>query len=140
MVAQSHTSLSLEERSRLCRCLNYEKLTLEACKDLAKSPRIPPRSAVQALASQRVKLQDGAEEAAESPVAVVAYHRGVTSPEFTGEKEELRHNLQMMQWRVAELEKVCREMRGQMSRIAKSGKLVISSPSHLNGRGLPRLC
>lgn len=49
---QSHPTLPLEERSTLCRCLNYDKLSLEACKDLAKSPRIPPRIAVKALASQ----------------------------------------------------------------------------------------
>lgn len=48
----SHPTLPLEERSTLCRCLNYDKLSLEACKDLAKSPRIPPRIAVKALASQ----------------------------------------------------------------------------------------
>ena len=50
---QSHPTISLEERSRLCRCLNYEKLSLEAYKDLAKNPRVPPRLAVQALASQK---------------------------------------------------------------------------------------
>ncbi|MQM20072.1 hypothetical protein Taro_053086 [Colocasia esculenta] len=144
---ESHPTLSFEERSRLCRCLNYEKLTLEACKDLAKNPRIPPRSAVQALASQRSKLQNGGDmgdgfSAASSPAAS-AYHKGAAeseSPEYTEEKEELRLNLQMMQWRVAELEKVCREMKGQMSKMAKSSSKVVSGTCYVNGRGLPRLC
>ncbi|KAH0462448.1 hypothetical protein IEQ34_010023 [Dendrobium chrysotoxum] len=54
---QTHPNLSFEDRKRLCRCLNHEKLTLETCKDLAKNPRIPPDVAVQALASQQPKLQ-----------------------------------------------------------------------------------
>ncbi|KAK3222481.1 hypothetical protein Dsin_009506 [Dipteronia sinensis] len=45
---QSHPRLSLEERSKLCRCLNYEKLSLEACKELAKNPKIT----IEALISQ----------------------------------------------------------------------------------------
>ncbi|XVE85499.1 hypothetical protein DITRI_Ditri17bG0095700 [Diplodiscus trichospermus] len=52
---QSHPTLSLEERSKLCRCLNYQKLTLEGSKDLAKNPRIPQHISVQALMSQQSK-------------------------------------------------------------------------------------
>ncbi|XP_078448522.1 BTB/POZ domain-containing protein At3g19850-like [Wolffia australiana] len=102
---ESHPGLTCGERSRLCRCLNYEKLTLETCKELAKNPRIPPRSAVRALAA-----------AAE------------------GKKEELRQNLQTMQWRVAELEKMCRQMKGQMSRMNQT------AVGDIHGRGLPKLC
>ncbi|KAI9169313.1 hypothetical protein LWI28_010591 [Acer negundo] len=53
---QSHPRLSLEERSKLCRCLNYEKLSLEACKELAKNPKIPPKITIEALISQHMNL------------------------------------------------------------------------------------
>ncbi|KAK7407773.1 hypothetical protein VNO78_09843 [Psophocarpus tetragonolobus] len=53
---QSHPMLAFEERSRLCRCLNYYKLSFEACKDLAKNPRIPPMVAMQALISQQINI------------------------------------------------------------------------------------
>lgn len=52
------------------------------------------------------------------------------------EKEEMRANLERMQFRVMELEKVCRQMKGQMSRMVKSK--VVSSPVH--HRNLPKLC
>lgn len=175
MNLQSHPCLSLEERSRLCRCLNYEKLSLEACKDLAKNPRIPPRIAVQALVSQHSNIptaytndhhQDYAyinDHDHETPLTkssrelMVLYnnngahdhlhcdstdHSSRTSSRY--EDKEIDHdgvvkmNLQRMQWRVVELEKVCREMKGQMSRLVKGDRVLLSGSSH--GRPLPRLC
>ncbi|KAG9442314.1 hypothetical protein H6P81_018168 [Aristolochia fimbriata] len=125
---ESHPCLSFEERSRLFRCLNYEKLTLESCKDLAKNPRIPPRVAIQALASQQSKVQ---------PAMSVPHHDGEEREMLPlDEKEEMRMNLERMQSRVIELEKVCRQMKGQMTKMVKNK--VISSPT--NHRSLPRLC
>ncbi|XP_068640467.1 BTB/POZ domain-containing protein At3g19850-like [Aristolochia californica] len=118
---ESHPCLSFDERSRLCRCLNYEKLTLESCKELAKNPRIPPRIAIQALASQQSKVQAATEEREMPPL---------------DEKENMRKNLERMQSRVMELEELCKQMKGQMSKMVKNK--VISSP--VNHRSLPRLC
>ncbi|OIT22769.1 PREDICTED: BTB/POZ domain-containing protein At3g19850-like [Nicotiana attenuata] len=154
---ESHPAFPLEERSRLCRCLNYDKLSLEACKDLAKNPRIPPRIAVQALASQGsnfVKEKDTKKNNIKNPSSMknstqmdlykknknessstnASDHHQSFSPVDDGEDAESEHmrlNLQRMQWKVVELEKVCREMKGQMSRMVKT-------PSH--NRALPRLC
>ncbi|KAL0336636.1 UNVERIFIED_CONTAM: BTB/POZ domain-containing protein [Sesamum radiatum] len=152
---QSHPCLSLEERSRLCRCLNYEKLSLEACKDLAKNPRIPPRIAVQALASQHSVIQ-AAEFVSEDHSSLssnsykcintssnnnnyqmVLYENNDNSSNLemessTDDKEDVKVNLERMQWRVVELEKVCRDMKGQMARMVKL------TPQHT--RPLPRLC
>ncbi|RRT81091.1 hypothetical protein B296_00005557 [Ensete ventricosum] len=131
----------LEERTRLCRCLNYEKLTLEACKDLAKNRRIPPGIAVQALASQQSKLQirtNVADRHATDQLltrvkgAVPVEHKKAC-PKLLDEKEELKFNLQRMQNRVMELEKVCREMKGQMSKM-------VNNKSYNNARGVSRLC
>ncbi|KAL2541352.1 BTB/POZ domain-containing protein [Abeliophyllum distichum] len=111
---QSHPALSLEERSRLCRCLNYEKLGLEACKDLAKNPRIPPRIAIQALSSQHsiIKMADDYDSSMSTNNQLVLYNSC--------------NNNDM---RVKELEKVFyKERRGQMSRI----------PSH--NTAMPRFC
>ncbi|CAD5187429.1 unnamed protein product [Musa acuminata subsp. malaccensis] len=136
---ESHPTLSTEERTRLCRCLNYEKLTLEACKDLAKNRRIPPGVAVQALASQQSEMQIRSfmAEASQTPRRVArtteTAAEGV-SPELLDEEQQLRLNLQRMQCRVKELEKVCKNMKGQMAKMAK-GK----STSH-GSRGMPRLC
>ncbi|KAK8456415.1 hypothetical protein SEVIR_3G019700v4 [Setaria viridis] len=156
---ESHPALSLEDRTTLCRCLNYEKLTLEACKDLAKNRRIPPGVAVQALASQQCKLQIS------KPAAAAAAKEGRADPSRTtprrvagrasartrsvsvdldgggDEKEVLRLNLQRMQSRVVELERACKEMKGQMSKMAKGKSSFGAASCHqTGGRGLPRLC
>ncbi|KAF5182260.1 BTB/POZ domain-containing protein [Thalictrum thalictroides] len=140
---ESHPTLSFEERSVLCRCLNYEKLSLEACKDLAKSPRIPPRIAVQALISQQSKVQGEAplSESSCSPFAT----QFTSSPgaldsdtlsEYSEAKEEMKVNLQRMQWRVMELEKVCIDMKNQMSKMVKNKSISTTA----NNRAMPRLC
>lgn len=146
---QSHPTLSLEERSRLCRCLNYEKLSLEACKDLAKNPRISPRIAVQALASQNSSSipttnNNFVKETKVSNSQMVLYKKNKSDSSSSSdqhslqeeEQEYMRLNLQKMQWRVVELEKICKDMKGQMSKMVKSGVMV--PPAHT--RALPRLC
>ncbi|CAK9138300.1 unnamed protein product [Ilex paraguariensis] len=130
MYLESHPTVSPEDRSRLCRCLNYKKLSLEACKDLAKNPRIPPRIAVEALAAQHsnITTQDYVYETLNTSST-----HSESSPE---ENEDMRLNLQRMQWRVVELEKLCRKMKGQMSRAAATSSVMIA-PSH--STALPRL-
>lgn len=158
---QSHPTLSFEERSRLCRCLNYEKLSLEACKELAKNPKIPPRVAIQALISQQSKVTATEEFVHASPCStasasnhfnshshssshsqMVLYNNGGVGADKDSFPEEssldTKLNLQRMQWRVVELEKLCREMKGQMSKMVKNNVLSSSTPTH--GRALPRLC
>jgi len=51
------------------------------------------------------------------------------------ENEKLKEHLQGMQWRVLELEKVCRKIQNQMAKMLKS-----RISSHNNARSLPRLC
>ncbi|KAK4423233.1 BTB/POZ domain-containing protein [Sesamum alatum] len=144
---QSHPALSLEERSRLCRCLNYEKLSLETCKDLADNPRIPPRIAVQALGyrhwtTQTTELVNDddcsslmssrSKGGSNSSDYQLVLYKGNDESGMLCSPEEMKVNLERMQWRVVELEKVCREMQGQVSRMVKL------SPQH--NRPLPRLC
>ncbi|KAL8105602.1 hypothetical protein AgCh_029414 [Apium graveolens] len=186
---ESHPCLSLEERSRLCRCLNFKKLSLEACKELAKNLRIPPRVAVEALAaqtrstSQRVTdspaldpshLNHDQDHAHQSYYAsnyydetminvpikrhsqMVMYRGGrpmmnddmeTKFKDYEDEKmisaaeenEMMRLNLERMQMRVIELEKVCKGMKGQMSRMGKSNG---RSPliCHAQTKAVPRFC
>ncbi|TYJ97199.1 BTB/POZ domain-containing protein [Cucumis melo var. makuwa] len=155
---ESHPNLSMEERSRLCRCLNHEKLSLETCKALAKNPRVPPRTAVEALKCQaRGGGCSGEEEALttatgeEDDQSSSGYYsecqRVLSSSSFESEgcssstgqdnNQEMKLNLQRMQWRVVELEKVCREMKSNMSSLVRQS--AITSPPTYH-RALPRLC
>lgn len=136
---QSHQSLSFEERSRLCGCLNYEKLSLEVCKELAKNPRIPPRIAVQALISQQSKVPKELDYKSPrtSSSQMVLYNDINDAESISEENEDLKQNIERMQCRVVELEKVCRQMKGQMSRMVRHNN-VLPIPGH--NRTLPRLC
>ncbi|XP_057445216.1 BTB/POZ domain-containing protein At3g19850-like isoform X2 [Lotus japonicus] len=119
---ESRPVISFEEGSKLCICLNYNKLSFEACKDLAKNPRIPPRIAMQALICQQknIPLCDFGIEGSEimSPSQIILYDEDNTDS-FLEEKEDIKLNLERMQWRVSELEKLCTEMKVQMLRFTR---------------------
>uniref|UniRef100_A0A803R9M3 NPH3 domain-containing protein n=1 Tax=Cannabis sativa TaxID=3483 RepID=A0A803R9M3_CANSA len=149
---ESHPTLSSEERSKLCKCLKFEKLSLETCKELAKNPKIPPEITIEALIKQQSKIvlstnnynEFGDDHHFPSLTSKIAsrnnkgaFYGGCNnnSEKITEEKEFVEQNLQRMQRRVMELEKVCREMKGQMSRMVKHS--VFATP---HSKTLPRLC
>ncbi|XP_021896540.1 BTB/POZ domain-containing protein At3g19850 isoform X2 [Carica papaya] len=140
---ESHPALSFKERSRLCRCLNYGKLTLESCKDLAKNPRIPPNIAVEALKSQQSKIStteyiyESPRKSNNSDMIISITGINAADESFSEESEDMKMNLQRMQWRVVELERVCKEMKNNMSRLVRHGATA-TTPVH--NRTLLRLC
>ncbi|XP_042464938.1 BTB/POZ domain-containing protein At3g19850-like [Zingiber officinale] len=135
---QSHPGLSGEEVAKLCRCLNYEKLTLESCKDLAKNRRIPPGIAVQALVSQRSKLhmETAAAATTTTTTAETILCSPAVAPDDEEEKERLREEMHRMERKVKELEKVCKSLKGQMTKMAKKSL----SHGNISRGGMPKLC
>ncbi|KAG6478471.1 BTB/POZ domain-containing protein At3g19850-like [Zingiber officinale] len=117
---ESHPTLTVEERTRLCGCLNYEKLTLEACKELAKGRRVPPTVAVQALASQQHKVENWS-----SICKLRSIASSESEEEEQEEEEEEQQQLRLSFQRM--MMEVCRNMKGR------------SAISH-GSKGLPRLC
>lgn len=134
MIAQSHRGLSFEERSRLCRCLNYEKLSFEVCKELAKNPKIPPKIAVQALISQKSKIPTKDHQLVYKNPSTNSSHQMVLKKDINlhsfskEDKDHMKLSLQRMQRRAVELEKACMVMNGQMSEMVR------------HNRNFPRLC
>ncbi|XP_074563341.1 BTB/POZ domain-containing protein At3g19850-like [Curcuma longa] len=136
---QSHPGLSGEEVANLCRCLNYEKLTLESCKDLAKNRRIPPGIAVQALASQRSKLHIGSTTTTTTTTITTTIETTPCSPAAAPddeEKDRMREEMQRMEKKVKELEKVCKSLKGRMTMMAKKSL----SHGNISRGGMPKLC
>ncbi|ESW03672.1 hypothetical protein PHAVU_011G032500 [Phaseolus vulgaris] len=114
---QSHPIITFEERSRLCRCLNYTKLSFEASKDMAKNPRIPPRVAMEALISQQSKVPT-IDYVAETPrVKPSQIYKEKTRNSFTQESKDMELNMDKMQWGVIELAKLHKEMNGHVSKL-----------------------
>ncbi|XP_052311050.1 BTB/POZ domain-containing protein At1g50280 isoform X2 [Populus trichocarpa] len=143
---ESHPTLPFEERSRLCRCLNYEKMSLEACKDLAKNPRIPPDIAVQALKLQHSKISKGEYSACVKDVKGPSMINSSGMVLYNGDGESLSpENVQdtrmNMQWRVMELEKACREMKRRMPKLVGHDVNVMRGTTpHYSRSPLPKLC
>ncbi|ERN12751.1 hypothetical protein AMTR_s00043p00168880 [Amborella trichopoda] len=154
MYFEVHGRLSEEEKIKICIVLNYEKLSLEACKHLAQNSKFPSRTALQALVSQQCKLKsllsNGGYLKSGSSSPCIYRNKGIKGVDnyskeqivfyakkvdLSTENEELRAHLNGMQLRVMELEKICRKMQIQMSKIVKK-----TLPSPGSGGSLPKLC
>ncbi|CAN0914651.1 BTB/POZ domain-containing protein At3g22104 [Linum grandiflorum] len=158
MYLEVHNGLSEEEKMKICCALNYEKVSAEVCMQISQNRKFPSRTAIQALMSQQVKLKNLLQPTShvttttclvDSPCSSL----GGTDPkvkrndeqivlyaaklDFSTDNERLRAHLQGMQWRVMELEKVCRKMQTQMTKIIKS-KATPNRSS--NPRSLPKMC
>ena len=151
MMLQSHPNLSSEDRTKLCRCLNYKKLTLEICKQLAKNLKIPPSIAVQALKSQQLsnELPDSREDKIklnktrnsrkylqEKPILVRLKGFGISERLVDGFENDLRVDLERRHWHkvMDHSEKICKEKKSEIvSRLASHGHFRSSS-------NFPRLC
>ncbi|XP_047337031.1 BTB/POZ domain-containing protein At3g22104 [Impatiens glandulifera] len=149
MYIEVHSGISEEDKANICLGMNYEKLSSEAWKHLALNKRFPSKSSVQALVSQQSNLKillktrplmdsqaNTKEKKDENHKQIVVFAEKLDVSE---ENEKLRAHLEGMQWRVMELEKVCKKMQSQMSKVAKSsGQSRTSSSS--SSRSIPRLC
>ncbi|XP_020085912.1 BTB/POZ domain-containing protein At3g22104-like isoform X1 [Ananas comosus] len=148
MYLEVHSQLSDEEKMKICCCINYEKLSSECCKHLAKNAKFPSRITIQALVSQHSKLRsllqdtNNIKSTQKSPLKgkqcedgeqIILYAKKL---DLSIENEKLKAHLQGMHWRVMELEKVCKKMQTQMTSIMKSRK----HPATGGSRSLPRLC
>ncbi|MBA0613946.1 hypothetical protein Godav_014300 [Gossypium davidsonii] len=150
-----HAGLSEEEKLKICCALNYEKLSSDACVHLSQNAKFPSKSSVQALVSQQLKLKNllqgtknsksdmdspcklnetrGKAKKGEGSEQIVLYSGRL---DISGDNENLRAHLQGMQWRVIELENLCKKMQAQMAKLMKSK----TPTTHSTARSLPRLC
>ncbi|KAK6134878.1 hypothetical protein DH2020_031362 [Rehmannia glutinosa] len=145
-----HSGLSEEQKAKVCLGLNYEKLSSEVFNHLAQNSKFPSKSAVQALVSQQRKLKSLLQNSNQSTLAdslpisfetekedegskqIVLYAKRLN---LCDENEKLKAHLQGMQWRVVELENLCRKMQIHMTKMMKSR---MSSQS--NAKSVPKLC
>lgn len=147
---QVHGGLSEEEKMTVCCALNYEKLSPEALRHLARNSKLPSRAAAKAvITSQQTKLKsllpnthplkdfsysascytiEGSKDKKGDLDQILLHVRKI---ELSTENERLRAHLQGMQWRVIELEKACKGMQTRMEHMMKS---------RLQPRSLPKLC
>ncbi|XP_023512148.1 BTB/POZ domain-containing protein At3g22104-like isoform X1 [Cucurbita pepo subsp. pepo] len=150
MYFEVHTEISEEERIKMCCALNYEKLSVEICINLSKNRRFPSKSSIQGLVSEQLK------QTAKNSKSITSLPRKLDECEnksskrdetsnrvmfdtkkldFSDENERLKAHIQGIQWRVMELERVCKKMHTQMGKVMKS-----KVTSHSQLKSLPWLC
>ncbi|KAI6672843.1 hypothetical protein NL676_000749 [Syzygium grande] len=151
MYLEVHAGLSEEEKIKMSRALNYRKLSAEACKHLSENSKFPSKIIAQAVNSQQFKLKSLIRVSSNSSAftsspcnfsddikkdeagkQIVLYAGDL---DLSTDNVRLRAQLQGMQSRVTELEKLCRKMQNQMAKVLRSRV----SSSH-KSRSLPRLC
>ncbi|KAI4347211.1 hypothetical protein L6164_008043 [Bauhinia variegata] len=59
---KTHPSLTEHDRRRLCKIMNCEKLSLDACTHAAQNDRLPLRTVVQILFTEQVKMRAATQE------------------------------------------------------------------------------
>ena len=129
---------------KICCAINHEKLSSESCKHLAQNSKFPSRTAIQALVSQHSKLKNLLKDTNnlrslsngkqfDNNEQIILYAKKL---DLSVENEKLRANLQGMQWKLMELEKVCRKMQVQMAKMTKNK----ASSHRSSSRSLPKLC
>ncbi|KAL9461967.1 hypothetical protein AB3S75_000035 [Citrus x aurantiifolia] len=122
---KSHPSLSEHDRRRLCKLMNCEKLSLDACTHAAQNDRLPLRTVVQVLFSEQVKMRTAMEEK-EPALQCDNSEQGDTQPSTSIEIKNLREELENVKTRMAELQKDYSELQREYEKLSNKHKIVSS--------------
>lgn len=152
-----HVGISEEEKEKIFCALNQEKLSHEVRLHFSKNPKFPSRPSTPPTPESREpeaesllqninyskslinwphNLTEGintSKKEDKSSEQIVLYHGKFDLPV---DNERFKVQLEGMQWRVLELEKLCRKMQTQMRKILKSRV----ASSHCQVKSLPKLC
>ncbi|KDO56567.1 hypothetical protein CISIN_1g0070151mg [Citrus sinensis] len=122
---KSHPSLSEHDRRRLCKLMNCEKLSLDACTHAAQNDRLPLRTVVQVLFSEQVKMRTAMQET-EPALQCDNSEQGDTQPSTSIEIKNLREELENVKTRMAELQKDYSELQREYEKLSNKHKIVSS--------------
>ncbi|ERM99161.1 BTB/POZ domain-containing protein At1g30440 [Amborella trichopoda] len=126
---KAHPWLSDSEREQLCRLMDCQKLSLEACTHAAQNERLPLRVVVQVLFFEQLQLRtsiagcflvsdnlEGSRPLLRSGIAPSGEGGWVSAVK---ENQVLKVGMDNMRMRVSELEKECSSMRQEIEKLGK---------------------
>ncbi|KAK8601109.1 hypothetical protein V6N13_059160 [Hibiscus sabdariffa] len=122
---QVHGGICEPQKMRICSALNYAKLSTDALRNLARNSKFPSRIAIQGFLNQESKLE-----------SLLEGQEHIDTFSLLGKAEQLDIQLQGMQCRVTDLEKLCGIMHTRIGNIPRTR---LSSLGN-NARFLPKLC
>ncbi|KAL5977395.1 hypothetical protein ACLOJK_021741 [Asimina triloba] len=146
---KAHPWLSKSEREQLCRLLDCQKLSLEACTHAAQNERLPLRVIVQVLFFEQLQLRtsiagcflvsdnlDGGSRPLRGGVAGEPSEGGGWATAIR-ENQVLKVGMDNMRMRVSELEKECLNMRQEIEKLGRGRSTWGSAPKKF---GLKQMC
>ncbi|XP_073003342.1 BTB/POZ domain-containing protein At5g03250-like [Typha latifolia] len=124
---KSHPWLSDSDREQLCRLMNCQKLSLEACTHAAQNERLPLRVIVQVLFFEQLRLRttiagwffvsDNMDNS-HPPRILPKNGDGFMQTEITEENEQVL-SMDEVRVRISELEKECSTMKQEIEKLGK---------------------
>ncbi|KAL0319762.1 UNVERIFIED_CONTAM: BTB/POZ domain-containing protein [Sesamum radiatum] len=149
-----HSGLCEEQKTKICSGLNYEKLSSDVINHLTRNANFPSQFAAQALILRQQRLESLLQDTDEAVSTDLPHtlsklaHKGKKGEgsqqivlyakklSLSDESKKLRAHLQGMQWRALELERFCRRMQIQMTKMMRSR---LSSHGR-NAKSVPKIC
>ncbi|KAG0478839.1 hypothetical protein HPP92_013558 [Vanilla planifolia] len=126
---KAHPWLSEPEREQLCRVMDCQKLSLEACTHAAQNERLPLRVVVQVLFFEQLQLRtsiagcflvsDNLDGSRPLRSGLVAPSEGDVWANAVRENQVLKVGMDNMRLRVSELEKECSTMRQEIEKFGR---------------------
>ncbi|XP_068643185.1 BTB/POZ domain-containing protein DOT3 [Aristolochia californica] len=117
---KNHPSLTDHERRRLCRVMDNDKLSLDACFHAAQNERLPVRTVVQVLFTEQVKMKETMQRDAISKKDF-SDQEGIWSA-TKQEVQNLKEEVEKMKDKVSELQQDYSFLHQEYDKLAKSSK------------------
>lgn len=126
---KSHPWLSESEREQICRLMDCQKLSLEACTHAAQNERLPLRIVVQVLFFEQLQLRtsiagcflvsDNLDGSRQLRSGLGGSNEGGGWATAVRENQVLKVGMDNMRMRVSELEKECSNMRQEIEKLGR---------------------
>ncbi|XP_022146548.1 BTB/POZ domain-containing protein At1g30440 isoform X1 [Momordica charantia] len=127
---KSHPWLGESDREQLCRLMDCQKLSLEACTHAAQNERLPLRIIVQVLFFEQLQLRtsiagcflvsENLDGSRQLRSGIVGSNEGGGWGTAVRENQVLKVGMDNMRMRVSELEKECSNMRQEIEKLGRT--------------------
>ncbi|KAK8918451.1 BTB/POZ domain-containing protein [Platanthera zijinensis] len=147
---KAHQWLSESDREQLCRLMDCQKLSLEACTHAAQNERLPLRVIVQVLFFEQLQLRtsiagcflvsDNLDGSRQLRSGLVAAGDGGGWASAVRENQVLKVGLDHMRMRVSELEKECSIMRQEIERLGRKKSVWSDASKKFSSKVRSQMC
>ncbi|KAF8411467.1 hypothetical protein HHK36_004018 [Tetracentron sinense] len=127
---KTHPSLTEHDRRRLCKAMDCEKLSLDACMHAAQNDRLPLRTVVQVLFSEQVKMREAIQEKDTMPRGAENFSEQESI--WTSTKKEIKTikaELEKVKMKMAEMQRDYSELQQEYEKLSNKQRSLSSLSS-----------